>query len=158
MPSTTSSTPLTIPLPYRILHLYLEPLMALNGAILCIFNPSLFLSTFSPTLRYTHSSQIIYDQLAATYVFLAFVEGVVLRATTELRVWKTVLGGLLVCDVLHLLAGVRCMSEEGRLLGVREWRVEDWIAVGTLLGPAAVRVAFLSGVGFALGPNPSTGR
>lgn len=149
---STSSPPLpalTIPLPYRILHLYLEPLMALNGAVLCILHPSTFLSTFSPTRGYTRSSQIIYDQLAATYVFLALVESVVLRSTSELPVWRAVMAALLVSDALHLLAGVRCMSDDGRLWAVAKWRVEDWMAVATLLVPGALRVAFLMGVGLA---------
>jgi hypothetical protein len=135
-----------IPLPYRALLLYLEPIMAFNGAILCIFFPALFLSTFSPYLAYHADSQLIYNQLAATYTLFAFNQAVVLRVAKDLRVWKAIVLGILVCDIVHLWAGFDVMRKDGTMWpGV--WRAEDWVAVASLVVPMGLRVAFLAGLG-----------
>lgn len=145
-PSSSVSLPY-IPFVYRLLLLYLEPVMAINGAAMCMMRPALFLKTFSPVLPYTASSQIIYDQLAATYLFLALIEAVVLRASAELRVWKAVVASLLVSDFVHLWAGAKLMAQEGNVWPVA-WRPEDWIVLGTLVGPGLLRLAFLWELGF----------
>src|SRR5437667_6315759 len=96
---------LQIPLPYRILLLYFEPLAALNGAFLAHFKPSDYLLVMSPSATastYSPQTQIVYDQLAATYLLFAFNEAVVLRVTSELRVWKAIVLGILLCDAVHL--------------------------------------------------------
>ncbi|KAF2266321.1 hypothetical protein CC78DRAFT_154335 [Lojkania enalia] len=134
-----------VPLLYRLLFLYLEPLFAINGALLCLFSPATFLRTFSATAIYASSNQPIYDQLAATYILFAFNEAIVLRTTKDLRVWRTIILGILVCDVLHLYAA-------WRVLGVsfwdpRDWRVEEWTNFGLLYGPGVIRVMFLLGIG-----------
>jgi hypothetical protein len=135
-----------IPLPYRALLLYIEPLMAFNGAILCMFFPALFLHTFSPYLAYHADNQIIYNQLAATYTLFAFNQAVVLRVAKDLRVWKAIVLGILVCDTVHLWAGFDVMRRDGTMwLGV--WRAEDWVAVLSLVVPMGLRVAFLAGLG-----------
>lgn len=94
-----------IPFLYRLILLYVEPLMAFNGAILCLFAPALFLNTFSPYLRYRSDAQIIYNQLGATYILFAFNQAVVLRVAKDLRVWKAIVLGILICDCVHLWAG-----------------------------------------------------
>ncbi|KAJ4344736.1 uncharacterized protein N0V89_012480 [Didymosphaeria variabile] len=135
-----------IPLAYRALLLYVEPVMAFNGSILCLFFPSLFLSTFSPYLSYHADSQIIYNQLAATYTLFAFNQAVVLRIAKDIRVWKAIVLGILVCDTVHLWAGFDVMRRDGTMSPVM-WRAEDWVAVGSLIVPMGLRVAFLLGIG-----------
>lgn len=135
-----------IPLAYRALLLYVEPLMAFNGSILCIFFPRLFLHTFSPYLSYHADNQIIFNQLAATYVLFAFNQAVVLRVARDLRVWKTIVMGILLCDTIHLWAGFDVMFKDGTANPL-VWRPEDWVAVLSLLVPMSLRGAFLAGVG-----------
>ncbi|KAK3197307.1 hypothetical protein GRF29_1536g1357842 [Pseudopithomyces chartarum] len=135
-----------IPLAYRALLLYVEPLMAFNGSILCIFFPRLFLHTFSPYLSYHADNQIIFNQLAATYVLFAFNQAVVLRVARDLRVWKTIVMGILLCDTIHLWAGFDVMYKDGTANPL-VWRSEDWVAVLSLLVPMSLRGAFLAGVG-----------
>lgn len=142
----SAQEPLYIPLPYRILLLYVEPVFALNGAVLCVLFPSLFLNTFSPNLRYSFENQIIYDQLAATYCLFAFNQAVVLRITSDLRVWKAIILGILICDVVHFWAGMKLMVRDGNT-APWGWRPEDWVAVLSLVVPGAMRVAFLYDIG-----------
>ncbi|KAF2644374.1 hypothetical protein P280DRAFT_467008 [Massarina eburnea CBS 473.64] len=144
--ATYTATLPSISLVYRVWLLYLEPVFALNGAALCVFAPALFLNTFSPHLTYAPSNQIIYDQLAATYALFAFNQAIVLRVAQDIRVWKAILGGILMCDTVHLWAGWKVMVQEGNTWPMG-WRAEDWVAVLLLVLPGAMRVAFLMDVG-----------
>jgi hypothetical protein len=145
--STTSDFPHIPFFPYILLFLWYEPIAALGGAILCHFDAPQFLNTMDATAIYQPSSQVIFDQLAGTYVLFAFNEGILLRLVKNLRVWKIVMVGILACDVLHLYASWCVM---GTSVFVRPWlwRPEDWLAVGTIWVPVLVRVAFLNEMGF----------
>ncbi|PTB41830.1 hypothetical protein M441DRAFT_46939 [Trichoderma asperellum CBS 433.97] len=137
---------LKIPLAYRALFLYFEPAAALFGALLLHFRPEIFLNTMSPVAKYATDNQVIYDQLFATYTLFAFNEAVILRITKDLRVWKALLVGILVCDAIHLYGSWAALG--GAVFwDIRSWRPEDWANLGSLWGQAAVRVAFLAGVG-----------
>ncbi|UKZ94704.1 uncharacterized protein TrAFT101_009557 [Trichoderma asperellum] len=137
---------LKIPLPYRALFLYFEPAAAFFGALLLHFRPEIFLNTMSPVAKYATDNQVIYDQLFATYTLFAFNEAVILRITKDLRVWKALLVGILVCDAIHLYGSWAALG--GAVFwDVRSWRPEDWANLGSLWGQAAIRVAFLAGVG-----------
>lgn len=143
----TSSVP-SIPLVYRLLLLYLEPLAAFNGAILSHFQPTLYLRTMSPRAVYAPSSQVVFDQLAATYFLFAFNEAVVLRVANDLRVWKAMVLGILICDIIHLYGSWLALGTEN-MLNPWLWRWEDAVNIGMLVGPGAMRIAFLMGVGIA---------
>lgn len=135
-----------IPLAYRILLLWFEPFGALNGALLCLFSPSTFLRTFT-VLPYTASSQVIYDQLGACYLLFAWIEAIVLRYSQDLRVWKAIILGILVCDVVHLYASWHVLGTEV-FLRPWLWRAEEWVNHILIYGPGAMRIAFLMEVGF----------
>jgi hypothetical protein len=136
-----------IPFLYILLFLWYEPLAALGGAMLCHFDAPRFLSTMTATAIYQPSSQVIFDQLAATYVLFAFNEGILLRMVKDLRVWNIMMTGMLVCDVLHLYASWVIMGTSV-FLRPWVWRGEDWLAVGTMWVPLLVRAAFLKEIGF----------
>jgi hypothetical protein len=137
-----------LPIVYRLFFLWLEPLMALGGSYLCHFDPVSFLRTMSATASYSPSNQVIYDQLAATYVLFAFNEAVVLRVAKDLRVWKAMMIGLLLCDCIHIYGS-------WNVLGTRVftnpflWRAEDRLNLILLWWGLAIRTAFLTGVGLA---------
>jgi hypothetical protein len=137
---------LKIPFAYRALFLYFEPLAALSGALLLHFRPEVFLNTMSPVAKYAPDNQVIYEQVAATYTLFAFNEAVILRITNDLRIWKALLIGILICDAIHLYGSWVALG--GAIFwDIRSWRAEDWANLGTLWGQAAVRVAFLAGIG-----------
>ena len=135
-----------VALPYRLLFLYFEPFMAFTGAIICLFNPTLFLNGMSPTAVYAPSNQVIFDQLAGTYTLFAFNEAVVLRVTNDIRVWKAILVGILICDMIHLYASYTALGATV-FWDPRLWRLEDTINLGTLWGQSVVRIAFLLNIG-----------
>jgi hypothetical protein len=136
-----------IPFIYRLFFLYLEPVMAFNGSILCHWYPTIFLNTMSAAAQYAPSNQVIYDQLAATYVLFAFNEAVLLRTIKDLRVWKTVLVGILLCDSIHLYS-MWCVMGTQVFFSPQLWRKEDWVNLALLWGPVVLRSSFLAEVGF----------
>lgn len=141
-----------IPAVYRVWHLYAEPFAALQGAVLAARSPLLYLSVMSPQANLSHYQadvhQIVFDQLAATYFLFAFNQAVVLRiAGGNLPVWRAMVAGMLICDVLHLLGTARALGGWDGLLDVAGWRLFDWANVVLLLVPVAIRTAFLAGVG-----------
>jgi hypothetical protein len=143
-----------IPLAYRLLFLYIDPVAALFGAYLLMRDPARFLATMSPAAALAASNKVVYDQLAATYVLLAWTEGVVLRIAgtprasgVTMRVWKGVLAGALVCDIMHLWGSWAALGGEVFWNPIR-WRGEDWGNLGFLWIIAAARLGFLLGAGF----------
>lgn len=134
-----------IPFLYRFVFLWFEPAAAFLGSILLWSAPALILNTMSPGSKYAPDNQVMYDQVAATYTLFAYNEAILLRATDDLRVWRTVLIGILVCDALHMYASWAALGSVFWTPGA--WRWEDWVNLGSLWGQAAVRVAFLAGVG-----------
>jgi hypothetical protein len=135
---------------YRLLLFWIEPFFALNGAYLLMKKPTAYLNTFSPNLAYAPSNQIIYDQLGAVYILFAFNQAVVLRIAKDIRVWRAVILGILICDSVHAWTGFKVMAADGNMdpLG---WRPEDWTAILALFVPGAMRIAFLCGVGISDG-------
>jgi len=146
MPSPGTPTQ-KIPLLYRIFFLYYEPLSAFNGALLCHMNAPMFLRTMSSTAIYTPSHQVIFDQLAATYLLFAFNEAVVLRLTHDLKVWKAMVLGILLCDLVHLYGSWAELGTD-MFFNPILWRWEDAINLGMLWSGVVIRVLFLMGVGF----------
>lgn len=136
----------SLPLVYRVLFLYFEPMGALLGSLLLHFSPQKFLTTMRPDLVYDAMHQVVYDMLAATYVLFAFNEAVILRLTNDLRIWKALLCGILLCDAIHLYGSCSALGNSvfwNPLL----WRWEDAVNLGSLWLQGAIRVAFIYGLG-----------
>jgi hypothetical protein len=115
-PPTTLSLHRLISWPYTLYFLYLDPLFAIFGTLLIIFNPVKFLTSTSPLPLASSISialsqptiapiiQLLLTNIAALYLLLAVNEALVLRASNEIKVWKAVLVSLVVADVGHLYA------------------------------------------------------
>ena len=155
-----ASTTLHIPWPYTLFFLYLEPLFAFLGALQAAFLPSRYLTFFTPRTHPLISTdaqitdsvfQVPFDQVAACYVLFAWNEAITLRvARNDIRVWKAIVGGIAMCDVLHLGGTYRAMGPEA-FLSPALWRSEDWINLLLLWPPLAMRIAFLMEVGVKKG-------
>ncbi|KAF1972032.1 hypothetical protein BU23DRAFT_169859 [Bimuria novae-zelandiae CBS 107.79] len=148
MTKTPSSPP--IPALYRIIYLYVEPISTLVGAIYAHH----FQATY---LQLTHvdsalvdpvplGTSVILTQLANLYLLMCINEALVLRATTDLKVWKTFLFGLLVADFGHLYS----VHQVGSWVYWRfwDWNAIDWGNVPFVYFLAASRLLFILDVGF----------
>ena len=112
---------------YRVFFLYVEPLSALIGAYYAYFQPQTYLDlTHHPSSpqpgNIPKSTQIVLTQLANLYFLFAINEALILRSTTDIKIWRTVLLCLLLADFGHLYSvGV---------LGARiYWDAMSWNAI-----------------------------
>jgi hypothetical protein len=142
---------------YSLFFLWIEPISALIGAFYAQFRPTTYLqlthSTSAPftTLTLPLATKVSLSQLANLYLLFALNEGLVLRATQDQRVWKTLLFGLLIADVGHLSTvhplGSSIYYEFWR------WNAIDWGNIFFVYVGALSRLAFLSGVGMTSRPK-----
>ncbi|KAF2477067.1 uncharacterized protein BDR25DRAFT_276766 [Lindgomyces ingoldianus] len=151
IPGSPRRTATPIPALYRLVFLYIEPLSTLVGAIHAHFQQSLYLALThppsAPGQSVPVSTSIVLTQLANLYFLLCFNEALVLRATQDLKVWRTFILGLLVADLGHLYS-VRLV---GGWVYYRfwHWNAIDWGNVGFVYFLAVVRICMLLGWGFA---------
>ncbi|KAF9692419.1 hypothetical protein EKO04_009710 [Ascochyta lentis] len=139
-------TPPNIPLVYRLWHLWIEPAMALNGARYLWSMPDVYHQYMPGTSAWSPKSQIIYDQLAATYMLFAFNQAVTLRVVQEVRLWKVLLFGMALCDAGHIYSVWAEMGTRD-MLSPSVWRPSDWVTMVSTVGPFFLRLAFVLGVG-----------
>ncbi|KAH8673548.1 hypothetical protein BX600DRAFT_207711 [Xylariales sp. PMI_506] len=144
---------LSLPVPYRLFFLLIEPVSALVGAYYAHFQQDAYLSMThaasapAAAAGIPTGTSIVLSQLANLYLLFALNEALVLRATSDLTVWKTVLFGLLVADLGHLYS----VSEAGWHVywDVLGWNKMYWGNVGFVYLGASMRIAFLSGIGLS---------
>ncbi|KAI1457208.1 hypothetical protein F4805DRAFT_457965 [Annulohypoxylon moriforme] len=135
-----------LPLTYRAFFLIIEPLSALVGAFYAHFRQHEYLamtSHASPPMSF--GTSVVMSQLANLYLLFALNEALVLRSTGDLKVWKTVLFGLLVADFGHLYS----VKAHGAWMywDARRWNAIDYGNVLFVYLGASMRMAFLAGVG-----------
>ena len=138
-----------IPFLYRFLFLYVEPVGAFFGTIVNILDPLQYLQSLSPTATasaFSPLTQPIYDQLAAHLLFFSWSQAVVLRSTDDIKVWKALLFGMFLCDLLHLFASYRVLGPNV-FFSPSLWRWEEWVHFIMRYGPGGLRLAFCAGVG-----------
>ncbi len=146
-----ASPAVTLPRFYTAFFLFIEPISALVGAFFAHFRPLDYLQLTHASSAPSYSSTIplsttvVLSQLANLYLLFAINEALVLRASSDLRVWKTVLFGLLVADFGHLYSVKQLGSEV--YWNALKWNAMGWGNVGFVYAGAAMRMMFLAGVG-----------
>ncbi|KAK5109183.1 hypothetical protein LTR62_007268 [Meristemomyces frigidus] len=142
----------TIPFIYKLFFLYIEPVATALGALYSFD----FLGLQSEYMSLTHPvssavalttrESIVLNQLANLYFVFAFNEALVLRATSDVHVWKVFLLGLLIADFGHLYS-VHAMGF-GIYWQAWGWSAMYWGNLGFVYIGASMRTAFLLGIGF----------
>ncbi|KAL2785584.1 hypothetical protein BJX66DRAFT_314492 [Aspergillus keveii] len=138
-----------IPLFYRIALLWYEPIASGLGAYLVLFQPDKYLNSFIPPsyASRNHTHDILLNQLAAAFVYVSLSQGVLLRYTNDITIWKIVNGCFLGWDFILLYSIWFGLSAQGRL-DFAEIRGDDWGVIGATLGVTLIRSALCLGVGF----------
>ena len=145
---------------YSLFFLYVEPVSALVGAYYSYMKPQAYLdlthAVSAPRLGIPISTEIILGQLSNLYLLFALNEALVLRSTTDLRVWRTLLFCLLVADLGHLYSvnalGLRIYWD------VLRWNAIDWGNIGFVYLGATMRLSFLAGIGVSEFPTRTSRR
>lgn len=146
-----------LPLVYRAAFLLIEPIFALSGAIVAHFKPLDYLqlthgdSAPLTTASIPLSTNVVLTQLANLYLLFAFNEALILRSTSDLHVWRTVLLGMLIADFGHLYS-VSALGPD-IYWKVTQWNVMDFGNVGFVYAGACLRIAFLCGIGLSVPPE-----
>lgn len=137
--------------PYLYFFLYIEPVSALVGAFFAFWQQQTYLdltdakSTSKDGISI--STEIVLKQLSNLYLFFAMNEALVLRSTSDLKVWRTLLFCLLVADFGHLYSVSALGSEIYWRASI--WNSIDWGNVGFVYAGAIMRLAFLARIGVA---------
>jgi hypothetical protein len=137
---------------YSLFFLWIEPLSAIVGAYFAQFDPAMYLqltdTASAPTFNkdVPVATRVSMSQLANLYLLFAINESLVLRASRDRRVWRTLLLGLLIADFGHLLTiyplGITKYYE------FWNWNAIDWGNVGFVYLGAIMRISFLLGFGY----------
>ncbi|MCJ1351481.1 MAG: hypothetical protein MMC33_001465 [Icmadophila ericetorum] len=138
-----------IPLLYCYFFLYIEPISALIGAYYAYFQPQTYLNlthaSSAPITGIPTSTTIVLNQLANLYFLFALNEALILRSTSDIRVWRTMLFCLFVADLGHLYSvsplGTQVYTD------FKKWNPIDWGNVGFVYAGATMRACFLLGIG-----------
>jgi hypothetical protein len=136
---------------YKYFFLIIEPVSALTGAYYSFYQPQVYLdlthANSSPKNGIPISIQIVLAQLANLYFLFAINEALVLRSTTDLKVWRAVLFCLLIADFGHLYS-VKAVGWDvyWNMFG---WNAIDWGNVFFVYVGASMRLSFLLGFGVA---------
>jgi hypothetical protein len=138
-----------VALPYRLVFLYAEPVSIFTGAVYAHLFQATYLdlthAASAPGPSVPISTSIVMSQLANLYLGLGLLEAFVLRATSDLKVWRVFLAILLLADVGHLYS----VAPVGAQIYWQYWRWNaiDWGNLPFVYFLAITRTLFLLGVG-----------
>ena len=141
---------MAIPLIYRLFFLYIEPISTIVGFYFAWHQPKYYLQeTHRPSSALTVpvGTEVALRQLGNLYLAFTLNEALVLRATNDLKVWRTLLAGLLVADLGHVLACAPLGVEY--FWDVMSWNPMAWGNIGFVYCGATLRTCFLLGVGLS---------
>lgn len=138
-----------IALYYKVFFLFIEPVFALFGAICAGLYPGHYLAM---TEHLPESMKVLplgihvsLQQLANMYLLFTLNEALVLRVTTDQRVWRTLLLNLLIADIGHLFSvaplGVAIYYD------ITRWNSMDWGNIPFVYLGLTSRICFLLGWG-----------
>ncbi|KAF8419029.1 hypothetical protein EV426DRAFT_303367 [Tirmania nivea] len=161
----------TIPIPYLIWNLYLEPLSALGGILAALYSPNSFLLLFTPTnsnnleLQLTGPlpplEQLLLTQTLSLYALFVVLEAVLLHwvfytpklrshAGIRVQIFTLVMWACLASDGFYMLSLWNMWRGQGaeRLFwSPWLWGKNEWLTLAMTWVPLVQRVCFLMGVG-----------
>ncbi|KAL5344076.1 hypothetical protein BJX70DRAFT_393499 [Aspergillus crustosus] len=137
-----------IPVFYRAVLLWYDPIGALFGCYMNLFAKDTYLNSYIPPSLATRdpSHNMIFNQLAAGFFVVATSQAILLRYTSDVNVWKILNGCLLGWDFILLWSLWNGLGVQGRL-GPGSWRGEDLMAIMPTVFMTLVRGAIVAGIG-----------
>ncbi|KAL4937824.1 hypothetical protein BDV06DRAFT_202199 [Aspergillus oleicola] len=137
-----------IPLFYRLILLWFEPISSGFGCYMNLFDKDMYLNSFIPPALATRdpTHNLLFNQLGAGFFVVATTQGVLLRYTNDVNVWKMLNGCLLGWDFILLWSLWDGLSAQGRL-DPSVWRADDLSAIVPTIFMTFVRAAVVAGVG-----------
>ncbi|KAL0932178.1 uncharacterized protein CTRU02_213131 [Colletotrichum truncatum] len=138
-----------IPTIYKAVFLYFDPPRALWGAFMYYFTRDYALQTFFLE-GFQGSRDAAHDLLlyhsGGAVLGSAILNGLLLRYTQDIGVWKFVQAAIVAIDISLLAGIVEVFGKQGRL-SPATWQAGDWLGVSITTVVTVVRLAFIAGVG-----------
>lgn len=148
-----------IPFIYQAFFLYIEPISTIIGAYYAWFQPQYYLdlthhASAPGILGVPTGTEVVLRQLGNLYLGFTLNEALVLRATTDLRVWRTLLFGLLIADFGHLYSCFPLGTDY--YYDFQNWNSIAWGNIAFVYCGATLRTCFLLGIGLGVGKKLKT--
>ena len=133
---------------YRIWFTWVDPIVIGCTVFGCIFTPNDALEMLVPgPLPPVDALQsALLHQAAALFGFMGIMFGVLLRASSDPKIWRIVQAATLAVDVSLIATMFAGLEKQGRL-DTAEWRGIEWLNLGFTVWVALIRVGFLSNLG-----------
>jgi hypothetical protein len=146
MPQTQPSSR-AIPSFYRIFFTFIDPIICIWGAYMDFFDPRMVLSSHILDDTPDVGHIMILKQRGGGMLNFGFISAVLLRYTTDIKIWHIVEIANLIVDFAYFPAVFGALRAQGRL-DPEVWRAEDWGSLIITWTATVVRLAFLARVGF----------
>ncbi|KAK5704799.1 hypothetical protein LTR17_021563 [Elasticomyces elasticus] len=146
---TVTKATTAVPLLYRVLLQYIEPLFTLGGIALVLMKPEQYLQTMTrgKVTSLGRPADWLMTELAGGWMHFAFTEVVVLRLVDDLRIWKLLCAGMLLSDLAYTYSLVQAVGGRAEWVQLSHWTSDDWMATILTLPFVLTRVAILADVG-----------
>lgn len=133
---------------YALWFKTIDPLTLVPTSLGLLLTPQILIQGLIPAsiAPYNPDHGFLFDHLAALYAFMGLMLGGVLRTSSELKVWKVVVFGVLCVDLAVLGSQFYSVEQQGRA-GLGNWRWQEWGNLVYTGGVALIRTAFLLGYG-----------
>jgi hypothetical protein len=133
---------------YRIWFTWVDPLTLVGTAFTCFSNPAGALELIVPAdvSVFVPKQAALLHQTGILYAFMGTMYAVLLRASPDPKMWRIVQSATLGVDIALIATMFVSLETQGRLeLG--KWRGMDFVNLVFTVWVAAIRVAYLAGVG-----------
>ncbi|KAF5022891.1 hypothetical protein F66182_5051 [Fusarium sp. NRRL 66182] len=139
---------------YRVWFTWVDPLILIPTVYALIFTPEIMLDSLIPLSisPYNADQGFFFHQLAALYAFVGMILAGVLRASSDIKVWRIVIGAVLLVDLSILVSVYVSIEQQGRM-DLAKLRWQDWGNLVFTGWVAVLRSLFLAGVGVGDGNN-----
>lgn len=133
---------------YRIWFTWVDPLTLIPTVHMLIYDRAFFMDGLIPAAVSVADPNhaFLFHGMAALYAFVGLMLGGTLRVTSELSVWRMVVGGVLMIDLALIASQYVSLEQQGRL-EMSKIRWQDWSAFAFTAGVGLIRSLFLAGVG-----------
>ncbi|KAK3716706.1 hypothetical protein LTR37_006336 [Vermiconidia calcicola] len=139
-----------IPAFYRFYFRWSDPAVCLWATYMDFFTPDVVVNAFVPASISARNEyqDFLLQQLGGSTLMLAFLAIVLLRYTSDVKIWKILEAAVLVYDFSLLYSSWYALDYQGRLsVGALRW--EDWGGIAITGQAVFVRTAFLLGAGLS---------
>jgi hypothetical protein len=135
---------------YNFTFLWYDPIGCVWGLYLNMFHPDHFLRLYVPNAVPDQTHGVLHGYIGGAMISFAVIQGVLLRYTDDVKVWRIINVGMIAWDACILRGCYITLAAQGKL-APGTWGFDDRLAVGLPALVGLVRVLYVAGVGLDSG-------